>query len=32
VARSVVWPGAEVAADELLTDVIRGRDGLTVRV
>lgn len=32
VARSVVWPGAEVAADELLTEVIRGRDGLTVRV
>ncbi|NMO53086.1 NTP transferase domain-containing protein [Actinoplanes sp. TBRC 11911] len=31
-ARSVVWPGGEVAADESLTDVVRAGGGLTVSV
>jgi NDP-sugar pyrophosphorylase family protein len=31
-ARSVVWPGGEVAADEMLTDVVRAGGGLTVSV
>ena len=32
VLRCVVWPGAEVAANEVLVDSIRARGGLTVRV
>jgi hypothetical protein len=32
ITRCVVWPGATVAADESLTDVIRATDGLTIAV